>query len=119
MRNLSFAKTATALILTLLLMLLPARFSPVLGQTTASAGFTISPSVFSTGQSSSALLCMSPMPAADTLTFNQNDVIGFQFDNSLGTVTSVESPVSVHSSTLAPEDFEAHLNQVNHNKLSI
>src|SRR6185369_16441265 len=114
MGKLTFAKTAGAIILSSLLLLLPVRFSPTLAQTALTVGFTISPSVFAAGQSSSALLCMSPLPTADTLTFNQNDVIGFQFDNNIGTVTSVESPVSVHSSTLLPTDFDAHQNQVNH-----
>src|SRR5215831_15762631 len=119
MTRLTFAKTTASLILIAILILLPVRFSSALAQTTPTVGFTISPSVFAAGQSSSALLCLSPLPDAGSLAFNQNDVVGFQFDGSIGTLTSVDSPLSVHSTTLGLADFDVHLNQANHNKLSI
>src|SRR5882724_8004460 len=101
MTKLTFAKPAAAIILSSVLILVPARFSPAQGQTTPSVAFRLSPSVFPVGQSSSALLCMSPANTAGTLMFDQNDIIGFNFDNSIGIVTAVSSPISVHSEMLS------------------
>src|SRR5258707_511486 len=98
-------KTTGAAGLCLLLILSPACIIQAGAQAAPTVGFTLSPSVFTTGQSSSTLLCMSPSNTAGTLMFNQNDVIGFNFDNSIGTVTAVNSPLSVHSSTISATDF--------------
>src|SRR6266700_1186909 len=92
---------------------------PVADPTPPTAGFTISPSTFPPGQSFSALLCLSPLNTAGPLTFDQNDVIGFTFDSSFGTVTSIDTPILVHSSTLSPSDFTAHLGTSNPNKVTI
>jgi hypothetical protein len=81
--------------------------------------FTISPAIFQQGQSQSTFLCMSPSNTAGALGFDQNDVIGFTFDSNIGTVTSIDSPVFVRSSTLSASDFNAHPNAVNPNKIVI
>jgi hypothetical protein len=87
-------------------------------QTPPTVGFTMNPSVFQQGQSATTMICMLPLPAAGPLTFDQNDVVGLQFDSSIGVVESTYVPLSVHSSTLDPADFQPHINSVNHNKLS-
>ena len=118
MRLSSHNKTVSIFIsMVLVLMLIP--LSVARAQTVATVGYTISPSVFPLGQSSSALLCMSPLSTADTLSFSQNDVIGFQFDTSIGSVTNVDPTVLVHSSTLSSTDFQTLQNTANGYKLTI
>src|SRR5579885_2183826 len=119
MRKLPLINRTITTFLSLVLILISIPVSAVMAQSPATAGFTISPSVFPIGHSSSALLCMSPLSTAGALTFDQNDVIGFQFDNSIGTVTAMDPAVLVHSSTLVPADFQTRQNPVNGYKLTI
>src|SRR5882724_9393309 len=117
--KLTFAKTISLVVLSFLLGLNPAWLPRARAQSTSTVGFTLSPSVFLQGQSSSTLLCMSPLNTAGALGFNQNDVIGIIFDNAIGTVTAINSPLSVHSSTLSASDFTATLGAANPNKIII
>src|SRR5690242_8097582 len=113
MRKQMFTKAISAILLASILILSPVSFARAQTQTTPTVGFTLSPSVFPQGQSTSTLLCMSPLQTAGALEFNQNDIIGFNFDSSLGTVTGVDSPISVHSSSLSASDFTSHVSTAN------
>jgi len=106
MKNLKIILTFT---LTLSTVLIPGQYAHAQTQTSPSVNFTISPSIFPQGQSTSALLCMSPSNTATGLTFNQNDVVGYTFDSSIGTITAIDTPLMVHSATLLSSDFAAHL----------
>src|SRR5262249_54140954 len=52
-------------------------------------------------------------------TFNQNDVLGFNVNSGIGTVTAVDTPIMVNSSTLSASDFTASLNQANPNNIAV
>src|SRR5262249_10867595 len=81
--------------------------------------FTVNPSILPTGHSVSTLLCASPSDTAGKLTFNQNDVFGFNVNSGIGTVTAVDTPIMVNSSTLSASDFTASLNQANPNNIAV
>src|SRR5882762_8752337 len=112
-------KSLLAFALSSIVGLLFASSAKIQAQTNPTVSFTVSPSVFAQGQTTSALICMSPLNTAGTLGFDPNDFIGYILDSSLGTVSSVDNPISVRSSTLLPSDFTVKLGVGNHNKIVI
>lgn len=101
-------KTKRALVsgflsLALLSLVIPSR--GVLAQANNSVAFSMTPSVFPAGQSSSAFLSVSSTGVAVPATLQPGDKFIFTIAASIGTVTSFVSPPFVSSSTLAAHDF--------------
>lgn len=75
--------------------------------------FGVNPTLFAAGQASSAFLCVSAKGIAP-MALGNGDRFVFSFGSSIGTLTSVSTPLIVNSSTLAPADFSASVNPATH-----
>src|SRR5215831_18280922 len=88
----------------------------VLAQTNIGIAFSISPNIFSAGQAASAILSVwstgLPSPV-----LQPGDSFIFGFSPSIGSLTSVATPVMVSSSMLLASDFSAALGPGNHQVL--
>jgi len=85
----------------------PGALSPtrdVLGQTSASVAFSVTPNLFAAGQAASAVLSVSStgIPSA---VLQPGDTFSFTLSPSIGTLPSVVPPVMVNSSALVATDF--------------
>lgn len=113
-------RTVVTLLLALFLVV-PIAMLPVHADVPSPLAFSMSPSAFALGQTSSTFICMTqqtnPAQPPTTLAFNTGDKASFVFDPAIGTVTSVDSPITVRSSTLAASDFTAALGASNNNKV--
>ena len=108
-----FAALLTALVLAAV------SFGPSAHADTPTAlNFSATPSAFALGASSTTLVCMA-QETNPPGSFNTGDVSSIIFDGSLGSVTSVDTPIVVHSSTLTPADFTAAQGLLNPNKIQI
>jgi hypothetical protein len=90
----------------LMLALLTAAFVTCAGAQTSSVTFTVNPTIFPVNQASSAFLCVSAI-GVSPLTLSTGDRFTFTLGSSIGSVTSVTTPISVNSATLVATDFSA------------
>ena len=81
--------------------------------------YSANPSLFGEGVSSSTFICMTnETDPAMAVSFNTGDLSTIVLDPSVGTVTSINTPITVHSSTLLASDFSAAL-AANPNKIKL
>jgi len=98
------------LFLTLILSVIPIATYVHADVPTAVQYSATSPAFADGAVASSTALCMTNETSPVTvLTFDNGDLSTILIDPSLGALTSVDSPVTVHSSTLVPGDFSAVL----------
>jgi hypothetical protein len=97
---------STALVAPLFFLLALMSCVAVSAQTTPGINISVNPSILPAGQSASAFLCLSAN-SVKPLTLNTGDKFYFTFGSQIGTVTSVSTPLSVSSSTLAAGSFTA------------
>ena len=79
--------------------------------------FGSTPAAFALGTPSVAFICMAQQTNPPG-SFNTGDVSSFDFDSTVGAVTSVETPITVASATLLASDFTA-VQAANPNKIKI
>ena len=70
--------------------------------------YTVNPSMFAEGSSATTQICMKN-ETSPSLTFNTNDLSIMILDGAMGTVSSVDTPITVNSSSLLPADFSVTL----------
>jgi hypothetical protein len=93
-------------------------WSSVQADVPTALAYTATPKAFPLGGAATTNVCMAQQtnPAGN---FDPGDVAAIVFDPSLGTVTSVDNPVTVNSATLSAGDFTASQSGGNPNKVLI